>query len=237
MEPKYLFKKGKPLYKNELKTENDLKDFVSEGTVIASIKNDELLLEHEQKHDDAHFVYWNKTQFSDNIVIEWNFRPLAVPGLCMLFFAASGKGQKDLFDASLPVRFGEYPEYHSGEINALHLSYFRRKWSEERRFHTCNLRKSSGFHLVAQGADPIPSVADVNQNYQMKLIYFKGIAQFSINDLVVLEWKDTDSSMGPVLQEGKIGFRQMAPMKAAYSQLMISEAHLIQKKNRGEQNE
>lgn len=230
MEANYLFGKGKQLYQNPLKTENDLKDFVSEGVVVASIQNDELLLEHELNNEDAHFVYWNKKQFPENIVIEWNFRPLAEPGLCMLFFAASGKGEKDLFDASLPVRSGKYPEYHSGEINALHLSYFRRKWKEERAFHTCNLRKSAGFHLVAQGADPIPSVIDVDQNYQMKIIYFKGIVQFSINNLVVLEWEDNDYLTGPVLQEGKIGFRQMAPMKATYSQLKISEAHLIQKK-------
>ncbi|MFC6465269.1 DUF1961 family protein [Marinilactibacillus sp. GCM10026970] len=237
MEANYLFEKGKQLYQNALKTEDDLKDFVSEGTVVTSIQNNELILEQEQNNDDTHFVYWNKKHFPDNIVIEWNFRPLAEPGLCMLFFAASGKGGRDLFDTSLPARSGKYPEYHSGEINALHLSYFRRKWEEERAFHTCNLRKSAGFHLVAQGADPIPSVVDVNQNYQMKLIYYKGIVQFSINNLVVLEWEDKDPSTGPVLQTGKIGFRQMAPMKAAYSRLRISEAHLIHRMKRGEKDE
>ncbi|MBV2240591.1 YesU family protein [Bacillus inaquosorum] len=49
---------------------------------------------------------------------------------------------------------GKIPRISFGDINALHLSYFRRKYAEERAFRTCNLRKSRGFHLAAMGADP-----------------------------------------------------------------------------------
>lgn len=53
-------------------------------------------------------------------------------------------------------------------------SCYRRKQRSERAFRTCNLRKSKGFYLVKQGADPIP---------------------------------------GAWLGGGRIGFRQMSPMK------------------------
>jgi hypothetical protein len=49
-----------------------------------------------------------------------------------------------------------------------HASYFRRKNVElERTFHTCNLRKSAGFHLVAQGGDPIPLVINAIEPYRI----------------------------------------------------------------------
>lgn len=91
-------------------------------------------------------------------------------GLAILFFAAAGAGGKDLFDPSLPARTGEYDQYHHGEMDAYHISYFRRMWEEERAFHTCNLRKSYGFHLVAQGADPLPDTADMTADYRMLVV-------------------------------------------------------------------
>lgn len=47
---------------------------------------------------------------------------------------------------------------------------FAEKSPEERVFHTCNLRKSCGFYLVAQGADPIPGVEDVVDFYRLAVI-------------------------------------------------------------------
>lgn len=139
-------------------------------------------------------------------------------------FAAAGMGGEDLFDPSLRKRTGTYPEYHSGDINALHLSYFRRKYAEERAFRTCNLRKSRGFHLAAMGADPLPSPDDADSPYRMKLIKDKGYVHFSINGLPILEWMDDGSTYGPVLTKGKIGFRQMAPMKAVYRDFAVHQA-------------
>ena len=72
----------------------------------------------------------------------------------MMFFAAQGRNGENLFDPQLQKRTGEYIQYHHGDINAFHVSYFRRKEPDERAFHTCNLRKSYGFYLVCQGADP-----------------------------------------------------------------------------------
>lgn len=226
----YFFKKGELIYNNQMETEQDIADWKLEGSAKISIDNNKLLLENkldpEVYGDDAHWVLWCPKQFSDRIVIEWEFYPIEEPGLCMLFFAANGRAGEDLFDTSLPTREGKYIQYHSGSIHALHLSYFRHKWPDERAFRTCNLRKSHGFHLVSQAADPLPPVEDAMSPYHLRVVKYDGIVQFSINDFPVLEWVDKGDAYGPILGGGKIGFRQMAPMKAAYANLRVSNAVL-----------
>ncbi|ADP31178.1 DUF1961 family protein [Bacillus atrophaeus] len=217
-----MYKEGVCLYRNPLRTPEDVKDWRMEGGGRLSFENGSLNLSHED--DGAHFVLWCPETFPDGIVVTWNFYPIEQPGLCMLFFAAAGGKGEDLFDSSLNKRTGSYQEYHSGDINALHLSYFRRKYAEERAFRTCNLRKSRGFHLVAMGADPLPSPEDADSPYCMKLVKVKDYVHFSINGLTVLEWRDDGKTYGPLLHGGKIGLRQMAPMKAAYHDLSVHQA-------------
>ncbi|MEG0110285.1 MAG: DUF1961 family protein, partial [Oscillospiraceae bacterium] len=101
-----------------------------------------------------------------------------------------------------------------------HLSYFRRRYPEERAFHTCNLRKSYGFHLVAQGADPIPDVADADKSYALRIIRSGSRISFFVNDLQVLEYED-DGTLGNAITGGKLGFRQMAPLIAEYKSLKV----------------
>jgi hypothetical protein len=174
----------------------------------------------------SNFVFWCPDDFPADIAITWDFYPVREPGLCILFFAATGRDGRDAFDASLAPRAGEYRQYHHGDINAFHLSYFRRRWPQERAFHTCNLRKSYGFHMVAQGADPIPSVEDAESPYHVKLIKCGPEIAFYVNDLPILEWSDDGETYGPRLAGGKIGFRQMAPLVAEYADL---EIHAVEK--------
>ena len=145
-------------------------------------------------------------------------------GLCILFFAAKGRNGEDLFSSTLAERTGEYRQYHHGDINALHVSYFRRRWPEERAFHTCNLRKSYGFHMVAQGADPLPPVADATPPYRIQVVKCGAVVAFSINELPIFSWRDDGVSHGPVLGGGKIGFRQMAPLVGEYANLVVRRA-------------
>ena len=173
----------------------------------------------------ANLVYWCPEEFPDNIVISWDFWPVAEPGLCIIFFAARGRKGEDLFDPALAPRTGPYTQYHSGDINALHVSYFRRRYpSADRNFCTCNLRKSRGFHMVAQGADPIPCVRDAQGPYHMELLKAGPRVRFSINTLPILDWTDDASTFGPVLTSGKIGIRQMTPMVAEYANFKVRVA-------------
>jgi len=224
------FKKGNCIYTNIFENKESIKDWNLEGQAAISFTKKGMLLKNELDSDlcgdSAHWVFWCPSDFQDKIIIEWDFLPLSNHGLCMFFFSAKGKNGESIFSRSIPKRHGIYPEYHSGAINALHLSYYRRKFQSERVFNTCNLRKSHGFHLVKMGADPIPSVENIIDSYHMKLIKYKEYVQFYINDLLVLDWQDNNQEFGEILEEGKIGFRQMAPMEAIYSNLYVYEAIL-----------
>ncbi|MFB6718967.1 DUF1961 family protein [Kribbella sp. NPDC056345] len=208
------------LYENPLATAEDLADFRLEGDGAISFPLGRLRLESTRSADegqDANVVLWCPETFPADIVVEWDFWPIREPGLCILFFHAAGRNGEDLFD--LAPRTGPYEQYHHGDLDTYHVSYFRRRWPGERAFHTCNLRKSHGFHLVAQGPDPLPSVPDAHGPYRLRLSVRGGLIAFAINDLVTFEWYDEHPLTG-----GKLGLRQMAPLIGEYANLRVSRA-------------
>lgn len=214
----------KLLYRNIFESSDDIASWVREGPVEATVCDNTLQLSGAAGIDD-HFVLWLPDAFPDCIRISWDFSPVQEPGLAMLFFgaepAASG-GSGSIFDHSLAQRNGSYAQYHSGDIRALHASYFRRRWPEERAFHLANLRKSPGFHLVAQGADPLPPVADAAGTfYRVEVVKDGPRVRLSVNGLLLFAWEDADRSTGPVIGGGCIGFRQMSPLVARYRNLEV----------------
>lgn len=215
---------GALIYANPLASRDDITDFRLEGPGTASFPRGRLRLESTADPDEgqaANLVLWCDTRFGDGIEISWDFLPLTEPGLAILFFHADGSDGRDLFDPSLAPRTGPYEQYHSSDITAYHVSYFRRKYATERRFQTCNLRKSPGFHLVAQGADPLPGIADVDAPYRVRVRVADGRVAFAIDDLTLFDWHDEDAPGGPRLTGGHLGFRQMAPLIAEYSNLEV----------------
>lgn len=214
------------IYENSLSKEEDVKDFVLEGKAAVSFPNERMRIESVISPDEgqkANYVFWCDREFPENVRIEWDFKPVSEPGLAMIFLAAKGIDGEDLFDKKLKPRTGEYPQYHHGDINAFHISYFRRKEKDERQFHTCNLRKSYGFYLVAQGADPIPDADEAKEFYHLTVVKTGRQLSFSVNDLKVFEFEDDGTTYGPLLKGGKIGFRQLAPLVAEYANLKVFE--------------
>ncbi|MDP9982415.1 hypothetical protein J2W14_001803 [Pseudarthrobacter oxydans] len=215
---------GELLYNNPLAGPADVADWVPEGPLNVGSRDGALelsgSLHDEEFGDHAHWTFWCPVEFPDGIRISWEFLPLAEPGLAMVFFAAEGQGGRDLFSPGLAARTGYYPQYHPGDIDALHVSYFRHKHASERAFRTCNLRKSAGFELVAQGADPLPPTEDALDFYRMAVVKDGPQVAFSINGLTLFEWTDQSDS---VLAGGRLGFRQMAPLKAAYRNLRVEK--------------
>ncbi|MBQ7920035.1 MAG: DUF1961 family protein [Lachnospiraceae bacterium] len=212
------------IYQNSLSCEEDIKGFVLEGSAKISFEEGKMRLENAMdaaNGQKANYVLWCPEDFPSDVFIEWDFRPLREPGLCILFFAAQGINGESIFDESLTKRTGEYTQYHHGEINAFHVSYFRRKEPDERAFHTCNLRKSYGFHLVAQGADPIPEVEDAKEMYHIGVWKKGNVIKFYVNELEVFSFEDDGETYGDLLEGGKIGFRQLAPLVAEYSNLRV----------------
>lgn len=212
------------IYENPLSCPQDVAGFVLEGKANIYFADGRMRMENELSQDEgqrANYVYWCDWIFPDHIMITWEFRPIREPGLAILFLAAEGTGGEDIFSEQLQKRTGEYPMYHHGDINAYHISYFRRKEPDERNFHTCNLRKSYGFHLVAQGADPIPDVEDVQGPYHLKVVKQGNRLEFFIDSLKIFAYEDDGKTYGARLKGGRIGFRQLAPMIGEYSDLKV----------------
>lgn len=208
------------LYANPLRSPHDIADWIAEGPVAAAAAEDGLLLSSAGGEDD-HWTLWCPEVFGERIRIAWEFSARAEPGLAMLFFGASSVAGGGIFDEGTAPRTGAYPQYHSGDIRTLHVSYFRRRWADERAFHTCNLRKSPGFHLVAQGADPLPSVEDGRDAFhRVSVVKDAGRVEFAIDELTLFTWTD-DESTGPRARDGRIGFRQMSPLTACYRNLEV----------------
>lgn len=215
---------GESLYHNPLACAADVADWTREGQPIVRFGDGGMQLLNgldPAAGQAANYLFWAPPVVKGSFRATWKFRPLEEPGLAMFWFCAAGRNGEDLFDPSLARRAGDYRQYHSGDINAYHLAYFRRKHPSERAFHTCNLRKSHGFHLVARGADPIPSVADVQDAFSIEVIKLGPWIRFAINELVLFSWKDDGTIGGSPHETGRFGFRQMAPLVATYSDFHV----------------
>ena len=208
------------LYRNPLAAASDLQGWVAEGPVAVRADGGGVSLSSSGGFDD-HWTLWCPEVFGDRIRITWEFSPREEPGLAMLFFGATAVDGGGIFDEGVAARSGAYPQYHSSDVRTLHVSYFRRRWEDERAFHTCNLRKSPGFHLVSQGADPLPPVVDARDAfYRIEVVKDAASVAFSIDGLPLFSWTD-DESTGPRIREGRIGFRQMSPLVARYRNLEV----------------
>jgi len=214
----------KLIYENPLSCPEDVKDFTLEGSANITFPDGKMRMENAisaEAGQKANYVFWCDKNFPDNVKITWKFRPIKEPGLAILFFAAKAINGKDIFDESVAKRTGEYPLYHHGDINAFHVSYFRRKEPDERAFHTCNLRKSYGFYLVTHGADPIPDADECKDDYTLTVIKKTDLVEFYVNDLLTFSFRDDGKTYGGLLSDGRIGFRQLAPMIGEYSDLKV----------------
>lgn len=212
------------LYRRSLSDPADVADWRVEGPMVATFPQGRLRLESAADPaagQAANFVAWLPVEHEGDVRISWGFRPLREPGLAMIFWAARARDGRSIHHPELPARTGEYDQYHSGAIDAYHLSYYRRMWDSERSLHTCNVRKSHGFHLVAQGADPLPAVLDADRDYRLELTWRGPELTFAIEGIDCLRWRDDGTVGGPARRGGAIGLRQMAPLIAEYSDLLV----------------
>ncbi|WAC47659.1 DUF1961 family protein [Asticcacaulis sp. SL142] len=216
-------KVGDIIYHNPLSKPEDIAAFKLEGEAKISFERGRMTLQNARDPSEgqaSNFVFWCPETFPDNVEISWKFWPVAEPGLCILFFAAGGilNGKRvHVLDKGLNPRAGIYDQYTQSDVDALQIAYFRRRWPEERAFHLANLRRAPGFHLLAQGADPLPDVEDATPPYDIKIHKTSKAVDFLINELPVVHWDVTPGSPA----SGSIGFRQMAPLIADYADLTV----------------
>jgi len=221
------FRRGNLIYQNPLTSAENIRDFRLEGDARITFDSGRMRMQNAYPRDrekglHANFVFWCPREFPDNIAVSWDFLPMTDAGLAMIWVAARGRNGEDIFDPALAKRDGNYPQYNRSDINALHTSYFRRN-PKEITFRTCNLRKSYGFHLVCQGGDPLPDVKYCQEPCRVEVIKAGPHLRFSMNDVVLFHWIDDGEQYGPVLHDGKIGFRQMAGLVAEYANLQVHE--------------
>jgi hypothetical protein len=211
-----------PVYENALASDEDVAGFILEGQAKIDFPAGRMRLSSALDPalgQDANYVYWCDKIFPSDVLIEWDFTPLAPTGLCILFFSASNLNGKSIFDAA--KRTGRYEQYNNGDINAFHVSYFRENGVEKDRLRTCNLRKSKGFHMVAQGGDPIPEFGRCQPPFRLSALKHGPLVAFYVDRILVLSYYDDGITYGPLLGGGSIGFRQMAPMLSEYSNLVV----------------
>jgi acetyl esterase len=201
---------ARPIYETSFESADVLKEWRLEGGKQMSIADGRLILESDpaKKGKDGkcidHLVCWLLKELPADFLIEFTVRPTnRKEGLNIVFFSTRGLKGESIFDPNLKPRDGTYKQYHSGELNGYHISY----WAAGRG--TANLRKSKGFHLVAEGKDLIcDAPAHV---FQTVRVYKRGgTIRLTIDDVVALAWEDDGKLQGPASdQPGWFGLRQM----------------------------
>lgn len=206
-------RKGKLLYGNSLSRAADVSGWKMEGPGILEFDEGWMTMRSERPDGpEGHTVFWCPVDFPESFVAEWEFERLGADGLCIVFFAAKGQGGRDLFDPSLRARDGRFGQYVKGDIDCYHISYYADTPLTPRR--TTNLRKNSGFYLVASGPSGVrPGATGV---HRITLLKEKGLIQLAVDGVRIIDFADDDKTYGLILGSGKIGFRQMQWTQARY---------------------
>ena len=212
------------VYRNALASSADTAGFRLEGTANITFPKGRMQLSSALDPalgQAANYVYWCDAEFPSDVLIEWDFTPLTQSGLCMMFFSAKNLGGGSVFDAA--ARTGRYEQYHNGDINAFHVSYYRMNpiHNDGEKLRTCNLRKSKGFHMAAQGGDPIPELGLCKPPFRLSILKNGPLVAFYVEKILSFAYHDDGTTFGPLLKGGNLGFRQMSPMVGEYANLSV----------------
>jgi len=212
--------RGTELYFRSLATSGDVTDWVLEGP--GELRFRDGWMEMKSLRPDGpngHIVFWPRADFPERILVEFDFEVLSRHGLNILFFGARGHQNRDIFDPTLKKRDGTFIDYTHGDIDSYHISYFANAPAEPRA--VANLRKNSGFFLLANG--PVALVAGGSGNVHHATLLKEGARlRMAIDREVIIDFTDDGHRAGPVWGAGKIGFRQMQWSASRYRNLRVS---------------
>ena len=166
----------------------------------------------------GHIVHWCPEVFPASFIAEWEVEVLSEHGLCIVFFAARGADGEDLFDPGLPERTGVFKQYTRGAIDCYHISYYANTPNNQGRI-TSNMRKNSGFYLVANGPPGIPP--ESSAAHTVRLVKAGAHMQLQVDGDVVIDFTDDGDRYGAPHGAGRIGFRQMQWTAARYRNLRV----------------
>jgi hypothetical protein len=212
---------GKQLFDFPLTNASQTKDWIMEGPGKATFDHDGMTLISTVKDESelqGHIVYWMPHDLPENFIAQWTMQPLSEAGLCITFFAAKGVKGEDIFDPSLKKRDGVFKQYTQSDINCYHFSYYANTPFNLGRI-TTNLRKNSGFNLIANGAPGITPGS--REPHQIMMMKNAGHIVVNVDGKTILDYTDDGKTYGPLLGGGKFGLRQMQWMQARYGGLMF----------------
>ena len=204
-----------PVYQTAFNDPAELKNWKLEGGRRASLEHGRLVLENADQDD--HLVCWLKTEAPADFLLEFSVRPQnRKEGLNIVFFNARGARGESVFDPALKPRNGTFRQYHSGDLNNYHVSY----WAPNRG--TVNVRKNAGCHLVATGTDLI-SGAPADAFQVIRLYKRGGKIRLMVGDIIAVAFDDDGKANGPVwTHSGWIALRQMGhTARCEYEHLKI----------------
>lgn len=199
-----------PVYQTSFADEAALKDWLLEGGIRMSVAAGNLILESRpgsvrSDTDANHLVCWLKRRIPADFLLEFTVCPEnRKQGLNIVFFSTRGVHGETVFDPALKPRDGYFDQYHSGDLNGYHISY----WAAGRG--TANVRKNKGFHLVATGKDLVTD-APADRFQTIRIYKRGGKIRLMVDDRISVAWDDDGKAYGPVWNHsGWIGLRQMA---------------------------
>lgn len=157
--------------------------------------------------EKMHHVFWCPKPFPASFVAQWKAQNLETDaGLCIVFFAATGKDGQSIFADGLPERHGDFRQYTEGALRNYHISYYANAPHNPDRKQT-NLRKNPGKHLVAEGPEGIPT--DSKKVHTLTLAKQGTRIRLWVDDRKVIDWTDKGRVGGEPHGGGYLGLRQM----------------------------
>jgi hypothetical protein len=211
-----------PIYQTSFDDPAVLKDWRLEGGKSTRIAEGRLVLESapgsiRSEAQANHLVCWLTKELPADFLLEFSLRPQnRKQGLNIVFFNTRGIHGEDIFEPPIRPRNGLFQQYHSGDLNGYHISY----WAGDRG--TANVRKNFGFHLVATGKDLV--AGGPAEAFQTIRLYKRGgTIRLMVDDVVSVAYDDDGQTFGPVWkQSGWIGLRQMAhTVRCEYEHLKV----------------
>jgi hypothetical protein len=201
--------------------EPDPGEWVLEGPGKAFVKDGQLVIDNLENGMD-HVVLWLPKPFPSDFLLEFDITIERVDqGLAIVFFAARPVDDPagSIFKKGLPKRNGRFINYIRGDVNSYHVSYIaggeRGSETNSAPRRSTNVRKNSGFWLVACGDDQIQGKGLGPGPHRVRLLKVGNKMQMEVNGLLSVEFEDDGKTWGPVWEDGYIGLRQMNHLLSA----------------------
>lgn len=191
----------------------DMKQWVLEGPAQLEVTDGQLLIRSRE-----HCVLWLRKKLPRDFVAAWDIQPGQVDGLTIVFIAAMGADGRDLFDATLAKRDGDFAQYTRGDIRCYHFSYY----AGERG--SANMRKNPGFHMIGMGPELVGSklAAGATGPFRVVVVRRGRRIECAVDKKRFLVFDDDGKSYGPAHGAGYFGLRQMGHSRVvAYDNLVI----------------